>query len=117
MDERIRNLMNDRGHPDLFLEVDDPNLGDRILEILRRLERDADQIRSDIAAVIPKQLELMGQMGIDFADELQRVYPELPRRQLPRSPLAHLPPLSASLQELLDRGNSAAVRRALTHVR
>jgi len=103
MDERIRNLMNDRGHSDLFLEVDEDNLGEKVLTMLRRLARDSDQIREDIARAIPEQLKLMGQMGIDFMDEVQRVYPEFPRRQLPRTWDAHLPPLSVPLQTLVDR--------------
>ena len=44
----------------------------------------------------------MGQMGIDFMDELTRVYPEFPRRDLPRTWQAHLPPLSPELQGLLE---------------
>ncbi|MEX1363003.1 MAG: polysaccharide pyruvyl transferase family protein [Nannocystaceae bacterium] len=103
MDERIRNLMNDRGHPDLFLEVDDENLGERTLAILQRLARDQEQIREDIGGVIPQQLALMGQMGIDFADELTRVYPQMPRRDLPRTWQAHLPSLSPSLSALMEK--------------
>ncbi|MCA9651812.1 MAG: hypothetical protein KC501_17995, partial [Myxococcales bacterium] len=103
MDERIRNLMNDRGHPELFLEVDDEDLGEKTLEILLRLERDQERIREDIGRVIPQQLALMGQMGIDFMDELTRVYPELPRRDLPRTWEAHLPSLSPSLQGLMEK--------------
>lgn len=103
MDERIRNLMNDRGHPDLFLEVDEDDLGDKVLAMLERLERDAEQISDDIADVLPGQLALMGQMGIEFMDEVRRVYPEFPRRDLPRTWEAHLPPLSPELRALLER--------------
>lgn len=103
MDERIRNLMNDRGHPDLFLEVDEDDLGDKVLAMLERLEAQSEQISEDIAKVIPQQLALMGQMGIDFMDEVVRVYPEFPRRELPRTWQAHLPPLSPHLQGLLER--------------
>jgi polysaccharide pyruvyl transferase WcaK-like protein len=102
MDERIRNLMNDRGHPELFLEVDEDDLGDKVLAMLERLEQNSEQISRDIARVIPEQLALMGQMGIDFMDEVQRVYPGFPRRDLPRTWQAHLPPLSRHLQQLLE---------------
>src|SRR5690606_1793851 len=44
MDERIRNLMNDRGHPDMFFEVDEDDPGDKLLHTLRRLYRDAEAI-------------------------------------------------------------------------
>jgi len=103
MDERIRNLMNDRGHPDMFMEVDDEDLADKIVAVLERLDNESDQIKEDIARVLPGQLELMGQMGIDFMDELCRVYPEFPRRELPRTWQAHLPPLSPSLQGLMEK--------------
>ena len=102
MDERIRNLMNDRGHPDLFLEVDEEDLEEKILTMLRRLSRDADEIGHDIGRVIPQQLALMGQMGIDFMDEVCRVYPDFPRRDLPRTWQANLPPLPAAVQRLVE---------------
>ncbi len=102
MDERIRNLLTDRGHQDLFLEVDDPNLEQRTLLMLRRLEAEAERIRADIARTLPRQLELMGQMGIDFADEVQRVYPNFPRPDLPRTWSAHLPPLPAAVRAIME---------------
>ncbi|MCB9506951.1 MAG: polysaccharide pyruvyl transferase family protein [Myxococcales bacterium] len=103
MDERIRNLMHDRGHEDLYLEVDDPALGERLLPILRRLWDDGDAVRAGIARALPRQLELMGQMGIDFMDEACRVYPDLPRPDLGPSPLAHLPSMGRELQQTLER--------------
>jgi polysaccharide pyruvyl transferase WcaK-like protein len=103
MDERIRNLMNDRGHPDMFFEVDEEGLADKLLVTLRRLHRDGEAISADIARAVPQQLKLMGQMGIDFMDEVVRVYPEFPRRELPRTWEHHLPPLPPSVQRLLER--------------
>ena len=63
MDERIRNLMAERGHNDLFLEVDDDDLGERLLSVIRRLHNDAELIRGDIARVIPPYLKRMGRWG------------------------------------------------------
>ncbi len=103
MDERIRNLMADRGHHDLFLEVDDPNLEERTLELLRKIDRDAEQIRSDIARTLPRQLQLMGQMGIDFVDEVKRIYPDFPKPDLPRTWDAHLPSLPSALREIMEK--------------
>lgn len=103
MDERIRNLMNDRGHPDFFLEVDDENLGERLLGLFHKVHGNADQVREDIARTIPAQLKLMGQMGIDFLDELCRVYPEFPRKDRPRVWDQHLPPLPANLEKLVEQ--------------
>ena len=101
MDERIRNLMHDRGHDDLFLEVDEEDLENKILATLKQLDRNGPAISAGIAKEIPKQLALMGQMGIDFMDELEKIYPEFPRKPLPRTWQAHLPPLSKELQQLL----------------
>lgn len=103
MDERIRNLMNDRGHPHLFLEVDEDDLGEKVRGILETLERDADAIVDGIGRAVPKQLRLMGQMGIDFMDEVVRVYPEFPRRDLPRDPEAHLPSLPPAVRGIMEK--------------
>lgn len=103
MDERIRNLMNDRGHSDLFLEVDEDDLGEKVLAILHRLEREGEEIADGIGRAVPQQLALMGQMGVDFMDEVCRVYPEFPRRELPRTWQAHLPSLSPELTRLVEK--------------
>lgn len=102
MDERIRNLMNDREHPDLFLEVDDPELAGRIEAMLDRLHDDGDRIAEEIARAVPAQLRLMGQMGMDFLDEVQRVYPELPAIDRPRTWDAHLPPLRPLVEGICE---------------
>jgi polysaccharide pyruvyl transferase WcaK-like protein len=102
MDERIRNVMHDRGHDSLSLEVDDPDLGDKLLEILRRLERERESIAEQIARFIPTQLKRMGQMGIDLEDEVLRIYPEFPLRQVKRSWENYLPPLSPAIERLME---------------
>jgi polysaccharide pyruvyl transferase WcaK-like protein len=103
MDERIRNLLNDRGHGDLFLEVDDPDLEQRTLALMRKLDRERETIRNDIARTLPRQLELMGQMGIDFADEVMRVYPDFPRPELPRTWQANLPELPGAVRAIMEK--------------
>ncbi|MEO1351546.1 MAG: hypothetical protein AAFW84_22535 [Cyanobacteria bacterium J06635_15] len=101
MDERIRNLMGDRHHLDLLLEVDDPGLGEKLLPMLHRLDQDREAIAQRIAQTVVRQLRLMGQMGRDFMGEVARVYPDFP--QIERSPAwyAYLPPLSATTTQLL----------------
>jgi polysaccharide pyruvyl transferase WcaK-like protein len=102
MDERIRNIMNDRGHPDMFFEVDEKDLAEKLLVTMRRAHRDADAIASEIGKAVPQQLRLMGQMGLDFMDEVVRVYPDFPRKDLPRTWEAHLPPLPPAVRRLLE---------------
>src|SRR6202142_2175029 len=42
MDERIRNLMRERGHEHLFTSVDDPDLAERIAAALDALDKQED---------------------------------------------------------------------------
>lgn len=102
IDERIRNVMASRGHEELYFECDDPQIEDKTLALLRRLDKDAEGIRLDIAKTLPGQLQLMGQMGIDFADEVTRVYPNFPKRDLPRTWEAHLPSFSRELAKIVE---------------
>jgi polysaccharide pyruvyl transferase WcaK-like protein len=103
MDERIRNLMNDRNHPDLFCEVEVPDLAERLLTMLERLHDDGDEIADDIAGALPGQLKKMGEMGIAFADELQRVYPDLRLPVRSRTWDAHLPPLQPLVSAVCEK--------------
>jgi polysaccharide pyruvyl transferase WcaK-like protein len=102
MDERIANLMSDRGHSDLVMRVDDEHLGTRVLDGLRLLDRDAERIRQDVLRFVPHQIRGMGEMAIHFVDEVARVYPDFPRRSVPRTYDHYLPPLGRDLQDLLE---------------
>src|SRR5205807_735835 len=44
MDERIQNLMRERGHPDLVINVDDPDLEDKLVVALEKLATEGDRI-------------------------------------------------------------------------
>jgi polysaccharide pyruvyl transferase WcaK-like protein len=101
MDERIHNLMHDRGHADLLLRVDEEGLAEKLLSAMRRLERDADRVARDVLAFVPGQIRVMGQMGMDLQDEVQRTYPEFPARDVPRTFEHFIPPLSPELQRLM----------------
>lgn len=102
MDERIRNLMVDRGHPHLFCEVDDPDVGEATLAMLRHLHENREEIREDILRRMPHELRKMGEMGMVLADEVLRIYPEFPLPVRPRTWQAHLPPLGPLIQRLVD---------------
>jgi polysaccharide pyruvyl transferase WcaK-like protein len=101
MDERIHNLMHDRGHADLLLRVDEEGLAEKLLSAMRRLERDAERVARDVLAFVPGQIRVMGQMGMDLQDEVQRSYPEFPARDVPRTFEHFIPPLSPELQRLM----------------
>ena len=106
MDERIRNLMADRGTPELALETTDPDLGTHLLTVLRTLRDEEARVVDGIGRCVATTLVRMGQMGIDLVDHLRARHPELPID--PRfgsggdGPLAHLPPLAPGQQALID---------------
>jgi polysaccharide pyruvyl transferase WcaK-like protein len=101
MDERIRNLMNERGHQELLMNVDDPDLEARTLAALEILDREGERIADGIARTVVRNLKLMARMGVYFEEEVQRRYPEFPTRRGEWSWEDYLPPMSAGLRELV----------------
>jgi polysaccharide pyruvyl transferase WcaK-like protein len=101
MDERIRNLMNERGHKDLLMNVDDPDLADRTLAALEILDRDSERIADGIARTVVRNLKVMARMGVYFEEEVQRRYPDFPTRRGEWSWEDYLPPMSENLRALV----------------
>ena len=101
MDERIRNLMNERGHQHLLLHVDDPELGDKLFAVLRALDREREAVRAGIARTVVSSLQTMARMGVYMEAQVQERYPEFPVRQGRYSWDEYLPPLGRDLQELV----------------
>ncbi len=107
MDERIRNLMRDRGHGHLLMRVDEQDLGDKIFVALRSLDVGADEIRDSMARTVVRNLQLMARMGVYFEAQVARQYPEFPVRTGVLGWEEYLPPLSPGLQQLLERHSDA----------
>ncbi len=103
MDERIRNLMRDRGQDDLLLNVDDPDLEGKLSAALNVLVKDGDSIREGIGRTVARNLKLMARMGVYLEEHVQRRYPEFPIRTGIHSWEEYLPPLSPNLRKLLER--------------
>ena len=101
MDERIRNLMQHRGHQALLIHVEDVDLEDKLFSVLHLLETDREEIRYGIARAVSKHLELMGRMGIFFAEYLRKKHPDFPLRSNIHSWEDYLPPLAPMLQKFL----------------
>jgi len=101
MDERIRNLMNERGHQELLMHVTDTDLEERTLAALEILERDGERIADGIARTVVRNLRLMARMGVYFEEEVQRRYPEFPTRRGEWSWEDYLPPMSEGLKQLV----------------
>jgi polysaccharide pyruvyl transferase WcaK-like protein len=105
MDERIRNLMRERGHQELLMTVDDPDLEEKLLAALETLATQRERIAEGIARTVVKNLKVMARMGIFFEEEVQRRYPEFPTRRGEWSWEDYLPPMSSTLRQLLAAYN------------
>jgi polysaccharide pyruvyl transferase WcaK-like protein len=102
MDERIRNLMRERGHEHLFTSVDDPDLTDRIVSALGALDKQEDEICDAMKSTVARNLQTMARMGIYLEEQVARRYPQFPVRRGVLGWEQYLPPLSPLLHELLE---------------
>jgi polysaccharide pyruvyl transferase WcaK-like protein len=102
MDERIRNLMRERGHQDLLMTVDDPELEGKLLAALEKLSREGEAIVGGIAKTVVRNLKVMARMGVYFEEEVQRRYPEFGTRRGEWSWEDYLPSMSAGLRDLIS---------------
>ena len=107
MDERIRNLMRERGHQHLLLDVDDPDLGPKLLDVMEKLVVEAGSIRDSIGRTVVSNLKAMSRMAIFFEDELRKTYPEFPLRKGVLSWEDNLPPFSDNLRMLVEEYDSS----------
>ena len=103
MDERIRNLMHERGHADLLMNVDDPDLSERLFAALEKLFTEGESIAAGIAGTVVKNLKVMARMGVYFEEEVQRRYPEFATRKGEWGWQDYLPPMNSALQDLVRR--------------
>jgi polysaccharide pyruvyl transferase WcaK-like protein len=102
MDERIRNLMRERGHEELLMNVDDADLESKLLAALMRLSHDGERIADGIGRTVVRNLKVMARMGVYFEEEVQRRYPEFPTRRGEWSWENYLPPMSVGLHSLAE---------------
>lgn len=119
MDERIRNLMRDRGQRELLLNVDDEALDERLFEAMERAWSDPDASRVAIERSVARSLVRQGEMGVHLVDHVRAHHPRFPfARHLGSGatggegdPIAHLPPLAARQREILERWRDAEAGR------
>jgi polysaccharide pyruvyl transferase WcaK-like protein len=102
MDERIRNLMRDRGHEHLLMRVDELNLEDKIVAALCALDAQADAIRDAMGRTVVRNLQLMSRMGMYLEEQVARHYPEFPIRRGVLGWEDYLPSLSPGLRKLVE---------------
>jgi len=101
MDERIRNLMRERGHEDLLMNVDDADLEPRLLAALETVANEGERVADAIGRTVVKNLKVMARMGVYLEEELQRRYPEFPTRKGQWGWEDYLPPMDAGLKRLI----------------
>ncbi len=101
MDERIRNLMRERGHEDLLMNVDDPDLESRLLAALETLQREGERVADGIGRNVVHNLKVMARMGVHFEEEVRRRYPEFETRIGEWNWTDYLPPMSEGLHRLI----------------
>ena len=102
MDERIRNLMRERGHEDLLMNVDDADLESKLFAALIKLSQEGERIADGIGRTVVRNLKVMARMGVYFEEEVQKRYPEFPTRRGEWSWEDYLPPMSAGLHSLAE---------------
>ena len=109
MDERIRNLMRERGHQHLLLTVDDAALEEKLLGIMETLVAEGDSIREGLARTVVGNLKVMARMGVILEEAVRQAYPEFPLRSGVLSWEHYLPPLGNTLLGLLERYDASAI--------
>jgi hypothetical protein len=108
MDERIRNLLRERGHEHLLLTVDDPDLETKLVTVIERLAAEKDTIRDDMGRSVVRNLKTMARMGVFLERAVHQRYPEFPVRSGVHSWEEYLPPLSRNLERLVETHEGAA---------
>ncbi|MCI0401922.1 MAG: 2Fe-2S iron-sulfur cluster-binding protein, partial [Acidobacteria bacterium] len=111
MDERIRNLMRERGHEHLLLTVDDAELEEKLLEVTRKLWQERGAVREGMGRTVVRNLKLMARMGVYFEQHVQQRYPDFPVRHGIYGWEDYLPPLSPTLRKLVETYEDSETQR------
>lgn len=113
IDERIANLMEERGHERWLLQVDSEGLEERLGAALAELLPAARELRPVIRAACRPHLQRMGEMGRRFREEVRAHYPDIPSL-VPddASWEAWLPPMGRETLALLEEDGMGGVRVA-----
>ena len=101
-DERIANLMKERGHERLVMAVDDPDLEAKAEVALNELKANAADVIAASRRVVAKNLQIMATMGKRLVEHVGRRYPMFEPRHRFASWENYLPPLGGELHALLE---------------
>ena len=111
MDERIRNLMKDRGTPELSFEVDEAGLDTKVRDAALKLLDDREAAAESIERSVARNLHVMGKMGAMFVNHVRAAHPRYPFRAGlgdESNALIHLPALPALQRRILERFGDAS---------
>jgi polysaccharide pyruvyl transferase WcaK-like protein len=103
IDERIRNLMRERGHEHLLVDANDGDLEGKLLGVLERLREECEATADGIGRAVVKNLKMMAQMGVLLERSVREHFPGFPARAKGNSWEDYLPPLSPNLLHLLEK--------------
>ena len=102
-DERIANLMKERGHEHLLMRVDDPDLEERAEAALFELNNNPEPISEGATQTVARNLQVMSTMGHKLLNYVVQRHPQFePKRQF-RSWEDYLPPMGPELHSLLEQ--------------
>ena len=107
-DERIANLMSERGHEHLLMKVDDPELEQKAEQALDFLNQNTEQVAESARRTVARNLRIMSGMGRRLVEYVNQKIPFFQRRHRLNSWEDYLPPLGRELHELLEENSSAA---------
>ena len=77
-------------------------LEEKLIEVMKTLEKDQESVREGIGRTVAKNLKVMAHMGVYFEEHVQKRYPEFPIRNGRLSWEDYLPPLSPKLKKLVE---------------
>jgi polysaccharide pyruvyl transferase WcaK-like protein len=103
MDQRIRNLMHERGHPYLLVDVTDPELDEKLFEILEGLRTEKEAVSEAIGRTVVKNIKAMALMGSHLEQYVRRCLPEFQGYRCKSSWEDYVPTLSPNLEKLVKQ--------------
>ncbi len=117
MDERIRNLMKDRGQPELAIECDDARLDEKLFSAMDAALAEPEAMRAGIDGSVTRNLLAMGRMGAWAVEHVRERHPRIrlrPGLGDASRPELHLPPLPDAQARLLERATVSDARAGLS---
>jgi len=108
IDQRIRNLMRERGHEHLVVDANDEELEAKLLGVLERLREESEGTAEGIGRAVVKNLRMMARMGRLFEECVREFYPHFPVPVKGSNWQEYLPPLSANLLRLVEKHEVSA---------